>query len=259
MAEPMYRQIADDLRQKIEAEELAPGSQLPTEFELREEYSASRNTVRDALKLLTTRGLVETRPGQGTFVTESIVPFVTTLTGEAGTGESVVYDTAVRAELREPKFSAPRVEVQEAEGQIAEVLGVPAGTSVISRHQRCFIDETPWALQTSFYPMSLAMRGATRLLEATNVEGGVVAYLAAEFGIKQVGYRDQVKFRPPDEDEIAFFKLPEDGRIGVFAVLRTGFDQEGNPARVTVTVYPVDRNQFAVNVGEVPSATQNAG
>jgi len=86
MAEPMYRQIADDLQHRIESGELAQGTQIPTEIDLREHYEASRNTVRDAIKWLITRGLVETRPGQGTFVVEKINPFVTTLTGDPETG-----------------------------------------------------------------------------------------------------------------------------------------------------------------------------
>jgi GntR family transcriptional regulator len=68
MAPPMYQHIADELRTRIESGDLAPGAQLPTELELREQYSASRNTIRDAVKRLTSLGLVETRPGQGTFV-----------------------------------------------------------------------------------------------------------------------------------------------------------------------------------------------
>ena len=36
----------------------------------------------------------------------------------------------------------------------------------------------------------------------------------------------------------------------VFEIFRTGFDQTGTPLRVTVTVWPADRNQFIVNVGE---------
>ena len=64
MADPMYRQIADDLRRQIESGELPPGAQLRTELELREEYNTSRNTVRDAIKWLITRGLVETRPAR---------------------------------------------------------------------------------------------------------------------------------------------------------------------------------------------------
>jgi DNA-binding GntR family transcriptional regulator len=51
MAEPLYRRIVDDLRQQIESGQLGPGSQLPTEVELRELYhNASRNTIRDAIK-----------------------------------------------------------------------------------------------------------------------------------------------------------------------------------------------------------------
>src|SRR5579859_3008604 len=104
MAEPMYRQIADDLRRRIESGELAPASQLPTEIELLEHYDASRNTVRDAIKWLTTLSLIETRPGQGTFVIEKINPFVTTLTGDPetgrGGGEEGVYVAEVAAAHR---------------------------------------------------------------------------------------------------------------------------------------------------------------
>ena len=50
MAEPMYRQIAEDLQHRIEVGELKRGSQIPTEIDLREHYEASRNTVRDAIK-----------------------------------------------------------------------------------------------------------------------------------------------------------------------------------------------------------------
>ena len=82
MPNPMYRQIAEDLRAKIESGELASGTRLRTELELREDYDASRNTVRDAIKWLTNLGLVETKPGQGTFVVQTIDPFVTTLTGD---------------------------------------------------------------------------------------------------------------------------------------------------------------------------------
>ena len=64
MADPMYRQIADDLRQQIESGELAPGAQLPTELELRDQFAASRNTVRDAITWLTSLGLVESRAGR---------------------------------------------------------------------------------------------------------------------------------------------------------------------------------------------------
>jgi GntR family transcriptional regulator len=260
----MYRQIADDLRRKIEASELTQGARLPTEIELMEQYNASRNTVRDAIKLLTTRGLVETRAGQGTFVVETIVPFVTTLTTDPATArggegdtylkESDTYIKEVTAVLRRPKTTPPEVGIQEASSPATGELQLPPGTPVVSRHQRRFIDDIPWSLQTSFYPMSLVEQGAARLIQAGDVPKGTVSYLSETLGIKQAGYRDTITVRAPDKVETDFFKLPEDGRVSVIETRRTAFDGEGTPVRLTVSVYPADRNQFAVNVGEVPAA-----
>ena len=81
MPQPLYLQIADELEEQIRSGDLSPGSQLPTEDDLRDKYRASRNTIRDAIKRLVGQGLVETRPGQGTFVTTKVDPFVTVLTG----------------------------------------------------------------------------------------------------------------------------------------------------------------------------------
>lgn len=250
----MYRQIADDLRAKIESGELEPGSRLRTEIELRELYNASRNTVRDAIKWLTTLGLVETRPGQGTFVVEKINPFVTTLTGDpsVGGGDESVYIDEVAASHRTSEVSAPRVEVQKAGRRVARSLGLEEGAQVVSRHQQRFIDRTPWSLQTSFYDMALVMRGATRLIEATNIEQGTVRYLGETCGITQAGYRDTIAIRAPNENEARFFKLPSDGRVPVFEIYRVAFDKEASRFRLTITVYPSDRNRMRLDVGEVP-------
>jgi GntR family transcriptional regulator len=259
MGTPMYRQIAEDLRALIESDGLAPGQQLQTELELREQYGASRNTVRDAIKWLTTRGLVETRPGQGTFVVSKIDPFVTRLTpdpragGEVtGTGEGIAYLTEVSAQNRKPSTSAVQVEIQEAPENIAARLNVAPGTELISRHERRFIDRTPYSLQTSFYPMAFADQGAELLRRASNIEQGAVQYLRETLGIKQVGYRDWITVRVPNATEADFFKVPTDGRISMYEIFRTAFDGNGNPMRLTVTVLPTDRNQFIVNAGDVP-------
>jgi len=261
MAEPMYRQIADDLRIKIESGEIAPGAQLPTEIEIMDRYDASRNTVRDAIKLLTIGILVETRPGQGTFVVEKINPFITTLTADPqtgrGGGEEDVYQAEVEAGGRKPTYSKPRVEVQEANAAVADALRLEPGAQVVSRHQERFIDLTAVSLKTSFYPMHIVERAATRLIQATDIEGGTVAYLA-ELEIKQVGYRDSVEVRPPNENEATFFRIPADGRVPVFEVYRIAFDAKGGRVRLTITVYPVDRNRLVINVGSAPPRTAQA-
>jgi GntR family transcriptional regulator len=75
-----------------------------------------------------------------------------------------------------------------------------------------------------------------------------VTYLAEKLGLREVRYRDVVKVRTPDADEVRLFGLPEDGRIPVFEIFRTGYDQRGKPMRLTVTVCPTDCNYFVVDV-----------
>src|SRR5271170_3013306 len=117
MPDPMWKQIAEDLRHKIESGELGrDGKPLPTELELQAEYSASRNTIRDAIKWLVTRGMVYTRSGQGTFVTQRIDPFVTKLVTGSESGmeaESSGFAYEVINRSRKPVVSVPRVEIQQ--------------------------------------------------------------------------------------------------------------------------------------------------
>jgi Transcriptional regulators len=257
MAEPMYRQIAEDLRSRIESGELKPGSQLPTELELREQYdNASRNTVRDAVKSLVHRGLVVTRPGQGTFVVDRIVPFAITMSTDASTGfgggEGVAYMSQARAQLRVAEATVPRVEIQSAAGAIAQELKIDKGASVVSRHQKLLIDSKPWSMQTSFYPMKFVELGAARLVEANNIEPGVVHYLGETLGLKQVGYQDKVSARPPNEGETSFFRLADGSAAAVIETVRTAYGSSGDPIRCTVTVWAADRNRLIYNVGDVP-------
>ncbi len=319
MGSPMYRQIAEDLREQIESGQLEPGQQLRTELELREVYNASRNTVRDAIKWLTNLGLVETKPGQGTFVVQKIDPFVTTLSGNPLTGLGSDEGSRLLSEVEKSKRTATtspvQVEIQEASDEmsvalrintgveiisrherrfidgtpwsmqtsyyptefadrgaerlrsarniaegtvqkasarVADQLGMAEGSQIISRHQKRYIDGTPWSLQTSFYPMGFVVKGADRLIQADDIAIGTMRYLEQTLGLRQTRYRDWITVRAADNTEITFFNLPQDGRTGVFEVFRTAFDQTETPMRLTVTVYPTDRNQFIVNVGDVP-------
>ena len=66
--QPMYRHIADDLRAQIENGQLSAKREAAHRRRSERQYEASRNTVREAIRRLTDEGLLESRPGQGTFV-----------------------------------------------------------------------------------------------------------------------------------------------------------------------------------------------
>jgi DNA-binding GntR family transcriptional regulator len=65
----LYEEVAELLRQRIFARELAPGSWID-EMRLAEEYGISRTPLREALKVLATEGLVTMKMRRGAYVTE---------------------------------------------------------------------------------------------------------------------------------------------------------------------------------------------
>src|SRR3954468_20970457 len=63
-----YEQIAERLAEDIRSGRLTPGERLPSERDLARALEVSRASVREALAALQLQGVVETRPGAGTFV-----------------------------------------------------------------------------------------------------------------------------------------------------------------------------------------------
>ncbi|MGO8950261.1 MAG: FadR/GntR family transcriptional regulator [Ktedonobacterales bacterium] len=64
----LFEQITEQIEQQIFRGELQSGDRLPTERELAEQFHASRTAVREAMKILAQKGLLEMRPGRGTVV-----------------------------------------------------------------------------------------------------------------------------------------------------------------------------------------------
>jgi len=67
-SEKLYQRVANAITTAIEEGQYTPGSRLPGERELAEDFSVSRPTVREAMIALEIRGLVEARHGSGVYV-----------------------------------------------------------------------------------------------------------------------------------------------------------------------------------------------
>jgi GntR family transcriptional regulator, transcriptional repressor for pyruvate dehydrogenase complex len=67
--ERLYQEIVDQIQQQIVSGALKPGDQIPAERDLAERFGVSRTAVREAIKSLTEKGLIEVFVGRGTFVT----------------------------------------------------------------------------------------------------------------------------------------------------------------------------------------------
>jgi GntR family transcriptional regulator len=254
--QPMYQQIFDDIRRKIDDGTLERGSKLPTEFELREKYAASRNTVREAISRLAELHLVETTPGKGTFVTKAIEPFVTDLSPQTGDGgeEGQTYPTWVKEHDQEHdrlgRADPPRVAPLKCPPDIVRLLKIGENEEVISRGQDRYIDGELWSVQTSYYPRKwYEDKGADLLLKAEDIPQGTIRYLSS-LGLKEARYEDWIIARSAKDDEPQRFGVPHNAAM--FLIYRTGFTEDGTAIRVTVTLYPADRNQFKYSFDHLP-------
>ncbi len=109
---PLYSQLENILREKIETGEILTGQRLLTEQELSRQYQISRATVRQALAALVSEGLLYRKQGRGTFVTD-IRPFTGTLKVEGSLDDIISLGLATRVkvlDLRTVKASAEETE-----------------------------------------------------------------------------------------------------------------------------------------------------
>ncbi|QFG25304.1 GntR family transcriptional regulator [Actinomadura sp. WMMB 499] len=261
-----YKQIAQDLQRQIEQGVLGPGDRLPSEEELAAQWAVSRNTVKAAIKELTKRERVKTIPKVGSFVTEDVPPFVITLNhtdlgedegpGRAfGGGEGRAFVTEARRQNHSAHSSKPSVEIITATEMHIKALKIPpAGPDedapdVVCRFQKRFIDDKPNSMQWSYFTWDLGFK-AKALVKSVDITEGTVAYLR-NFDHVQVGYEDVFEARPPTPEEAEFFGLPKDS-LAVIVHRRTAYDQNGEPFRLTVTVYKPGSNKFRFIAGDVP-------
>ena len=114
----LYEQIVEQIEESIVKGSLKPGDQLPPERELAQRFGVSRTAVREAVKALREKGLVEAFSGRGTFITDGTTHAVRQsldLMVKIGQSEGSNHLAEVRAIL-EPEIAAlGAVRIQEAE------------------------------------------------------------------------------------------------------------------------------------------------
>ncbi|MET8898010.1 GntR family transcriptional regulator [Streptomyces albogriseolus] len=149
MAVPTYLRIRSELEQQIRSGQLPPGSRLPTEAELQEQYSIGRATAQRVLTELAQAGLVERHRRRGTFVTEgarqeNLLRFVNT----ALPGPKIAGRHAVESVVVVPACDAG-----------VELPGVPDDAPVHQLRRLKFdVDDNVIGVELSAVPFALAPR-----------------------------------------------------------------------------------------------------
>lgn len=207
---PLYYQVAQVLEQAIEQGHLAPGERLDNEIALAEALGLSRPTMRRAIQYLVERGLLVRKRGVGTQVVHRAVRRPIELTS--------LYDD-LATEGRSPRTDVLRLEEIPASDNVAHVLGVPEGTSVLSLERLRFADEEPLAIMHNYLPADIAAVTAEGLREA-----GLYQLMRAA-GIRFHLASQVIGARPATAAEARMLAEPRGASL--LTMRRTAYDESG--------------------------------
>lgn len=228
--------VADAISQAIASGELLPGAKLPSEQELGEKHSASRETVRAALHRLAETGTVFSRKGSGWYVREVERLRYPLHTIDAGRASATV-DVWDRFVLQHGKTGGNELMVNDVSVPPERVrlkLGLELGEPAVERRRVRLVNREPWMISTGWWPRWIA---AGTLIEKPHQCSPLK--IALELGHGQYRSENEIAARMPDKVEAATL---ETGRgIPVMDMLTTGWDKDGRAIRCTSDVFPAHR------------------
>jgi GntR family phosphonate transport system transcriptional regulator len=142
---PIYAQIAATLRRQIHDGEYAVGDRLPAETQLANQFKVNRHTLRQAIALLRTEGIVRVEQGRGTFIANRPIRYTI--------GQRVRYNEALRSQGLDASLKVVQVLTIPASEEVALGLGIELGQPVALVERLAFADQMPISLTSSHFPI----------------------------------------------------------------------------------------------------------
>lgn len=227
-----WRQIVDGLEADIAAGRLAPGDRLPAETQLAERFGVNRHTVRRALGVLASRGLVRATQGRGTFVEARPLAYPI--------GPRTRFTEIVSGAGRQAGGALLSAGERPADAWAADRLGVAPGAPVLELVTLRSADGTPITLATNVFPLP---RFAG--LDARYRETGSLTQAYRLLGVPD--YRrlsSAVTARAATPEEAAPLDLAP-GRI-LLVLDNVNIDEAGARIQATRALFPADRVELNV-------------
>lgn len=178
--QPLYKQVEEHVTQLIVEQRWKPGEMLPNEFQLAEEFGVSQGTVRKALNSLTDANVLTRRQGVGTFVSEH--------TGQHGLYRffPLVAD-GKNPEL--PKAEQVSLDVEEADGETQQALGLKQGDKVVVLRRRRLLNDQHCIAENIFLPHKMF----AALMDEKEIPHTLYHFYQTNFGLTVHKTQDSIK------------------------------------------------------------------
>lgn len=227
---PKYYVLKEQILTLIE--DAVPGTLIPTERALAEQYGTSRTTVRQAIGELVAEGRLDRTQGRGTFVAPPKVTHVRQLT-------SFTDDAASQGMTA----SARILDISEvpADTVTAKRLAVEPGAGVHRVERIRLVNGEPLAHETAFLAGDLP-----DLAGNVEVRGSLYSALRDDYGIRISEVEDTVETKLAGPEEVRL--LDVEMGAPMLLVHRLGLDPDGRPVEWTESVFRGDRFRFVARM-----------
>lgn len=232
---PKYYELRQWLRAQIDG--MPQGTPVAPERALSQRFNVSRTTVRQALHDLAVEGRIVRRQGRGTFVAPPKVTQPMQLSS---------YTQAMSSQGRRPGSQIVDTAVIDAEPEVADQLGLAAGSPVVRVERVRYADDEPMAVETVYLDhATFADIGAELTADAS-----LYALLESRYGVVPARADETIEtvLAPPAAARL----LGTDAATPMLLLTRRTRDASGRPIEYVRSLYRGDRFRFSTQLTRRP-------
>ncbi|REK16615.1 MAG: GntR family transcriptional regulator [Actinobacteria bacterium] len=228
---PKHYEVRQWLRQHVEG--LPPGTPVPSERSLSEQFNFSRTTVRQALHDLAVEGRIVRMQGRGTFVANPKVTQGLQLTS---------YTEDMLAQGMRPGTRLIDATVTEAEPDVAAQLALEAGSPVARIERVRFANGEPMAVETVY----LDHGRFPDIVDKLTDDSSLYALLESEYGV--IPTEGEETIETVLASPVAWRLLGTEATTPMLALTRATRDSEGRPIEYVRSLYRGDRFRLSTSI-----------
>ncbi|MGD6966905.1 GntR family transcriptional regulator [Rossellomorea vietnamensis] len=232
---PIYYQLGEIIKNKIESSELKPGDSLPAEREYAEQFQISRMTVRQAFTQLVNEGYLHRIQGKGTFIAERKPKIEQALQGLTSFTEDM------KSRGLKPGSKLVQFEIIPATSYIAAQLGIQEYGPVYEIRRIRLADDAPMALETNYISANF-IKGLTEKI----VNQSLYAYIENELDLKIDQASQVIESSVASEMEAEFLDIQPGAPV--MLIQRHTFLADGTPVEFVQSSYRADRYKFKIQM-----------
>lgn len=228
-AQPLYSQIKQILKDKIENGEYKLGEIIPSEAELQQIFNVSRITVRQAINELVNEGYLSRKRGKGTIVIPQRI--------EENLSHIRSFTDEMIARGLKPSTSFAEVSIVKAPKKVALTLNINEGDEVYRiKRIRCADDEPIVVFDTYL------LRSFDLPLDNSEYYNSLYELLYKRNGVRVTKAIEYIEAIVASGDIADMLEIEEGSPV--LKTVRTGYDSARNPIEYTICFYRGDKYRY---------------